>query len=999
MKKILILLFILLISTPVTAKSIVYISSSNVGNCDSLPTIDKYFCNRLISLGYDVKIIWENNVRDNSGDWPSASEDANLIFIGNISNDMINTSRYQSQFCGNISAANKPIFSVLNSNYKKADLRGCAFDILPISYSTDNNTCYGTITGVFYVIKEGYLTYDYKINDDITLYSQNLPVYIHGEHDSNVGWVSVNCQPQGSSSGKYSILNTSDKGVFFGLTNPQYFTPEAWKLFDKSIYYILDDWRWDYKIKAIPNFTNEILSSKNVPLYIFLNITRSGFLIENETIKVNISNSTHSFNYSIQAKNLKNFTLNFNTSDIYSVNLTGEGGSYVFQIKVGSLNILFSEQETKSYTPGKPFNISVFVFNNSNSFLVDEIYYKIYYSNFTEITNGTISEVDNNKYYVNITPEDWGDIFLAVYAKNSTTNDFGINYTKVSRASYETYTTLSTNKNIIVPGEDIEININSQSIISSANLTHIIGPNGNNLILSPIPMTCSGKTCTLSWATSKTYPQGNFIIKAKVNICNSIFDLSNNFTIKAWDIKASLLKTILFKNDTISLSIQAYNVYDNNLKINIKTTIIDPSNKETILEQFTFSGDTEYNITKKVNETWSVGNYKLKIFVNDSEGRNWTQILNFTIYEIGSVYIIPLEWVTVKNDKGIYNQTFFIYNNGTEPITIYSISLLQNLSSFSYYTSQPLPYILNPGKTFNFTLFVNITNIGIYQGNIIVNTSYILFSVPILVEYRKEILESYLEITPITKIITVSDRIEIREFEIKNNADFNAVNITYETDENIKLKDLPEIIGAGETKKVKLEINTSGYSEGTKYHQIKIYSSVGNASISITIKILGNVLSILNEKEEKINLLMQNLTKISNKTAIDEILSIINEIKATINKTKESFQDENFEDTDKYLSQIDSLLTKTDQKYSEALQLEAITAQARANLIYLIAYVVIFIIILITLFKYRKQIKEFINKFIKKEKPKEEEFEEKPKEEPEEEKIFIEPGQYRTEYY
>ena len=109
MKKLLVLIIFIVLLAPVASatKNVTYITSdATASECSDLSSDDKWFCERLENeIGYDVTLVHENQVRDGTSIWKIPASKSDLIFLGDISQTMIDQTKTDSaKFCSNVTA-------------------------------------------------------------------------------------------------------------------------------------------------------------------------------------------------------------------------------------------------------------------------------------------------------------------------------------------------------------------------------------------------------------------------------------------------------------------------------------------------------------------------------------------------------------------------------------------------------------------------------------------------------------------------------------------------------------------------------------------------------------------------------------------------------------------------------------------------------------------------------------------------------------------------------
>jgi len=1000
----LVLVMLMLLAFPAWAKTVAYITSENVQDCTLLTSqADKLLCQRLESLGYKVITVWANNVRDNSSTWRDNYFD--MIFIGNVSYDMINKSLDREIFCGNISAKPAPvIFSTFNDNLNSSDIMGCVFNYT--SYSTGNNTCIGTSEGSFKVNQAGYITYNYSTGDTIQLLLSDVPVYIH----DGSGIITTNCQPSNRPSGDYSILNITNtsgkKVVFFGLPHPNMYNSTAWRIFDRTVLYVMDDWYWNFSFSPVPRFNGINVTDKY--LIVFTNITRSGFPIPNETVNITISNSTYTYSFLSTVQNATRLNISLPGTGTYKVNFSGDGGSAAFDVSVGQLqlsvastNITFGgntiQTPSLTYLPGANLSAKVLVRNGSNPYYVDYVNYTIFNSNGTLVASGQL-DGGNDTFYANIELSEWGpEVYIAFFAKNTTTSQFGAYLNRLSRSSPENLTTLSVSPSSARPGDTVTISIISPSNIT-ANITSIKDSSGFTWI-SNVPMTCDGNNCSFAFSTGANYTNGTYSVIASIVSGNSTFTKNITFDVLAWNIFASTSKLRYKSGDTFSITVKTQDVYNSSLRIAIKLTM---SPNVVSLPDFTLTGDSNITITRPVNESWTQGNYTITISANDSFSRTWTGTLMFTVSPIGNVTVDPEEWNLAVASSGLYTQAFKITNllNDTLSVSSFSASNWITLNT-SNISSDGIP----ANSSAIFTAKANITDEGSYSGNITIITSYDVFIIPVNITYSKEITITGLSIEPSSvTIITVPDRQEKVTVKLTNGGETTASNFTYTSSlKNLTLK-LPSSLSPGSSANIELTYDSSGETVelyDSKSGSVKIDSSLGSVNLGVVVRILGDVEKIKAAKLAVLADLETNASKLQNKSKVAEIKQEIEKLKSSLDNLSDLYSAGNYSEVWDSLDNFSKTVDSIKSEIAGAAAAEAENAKKTADLIWLAAIIIIIVIISIVIFKFRKKI---FARFIKpkpQERPQERQpqREEPRREEKKEEEIFKEPGEYRIEYY
>ncbi|MCD6477314.1 MAG: hypothetical protein J7K26_04135 [Candidatus Aenigmarchaeota archaeon] len=394
------------------AKTIVYVSQFNecyLSDCECLngKGEDYYFCKELEDLGYDIKILSGADAAANNSAWVSAYKDADMIFLGNISQDLFST-----QMCDyinksyNVNTGNISIFAALTNVNKTNNIIGCIFHMLneQITYdSTQENTCSGP-----FVILQGssYITYGYS--GTVSLYDENGAISIY-DTGTTPGFIGVHCEPNGKTIDDYPLLTiyTNETGehkyAFWGLGTPSNFTSLAWNFFDRTVFMMMGDIQEEITGEVItdketykPHDTIEV--SFTTDSYV-TDVEFELFLGENEIASIPFDETkkdgnTWKLNYSIPGNSL---------NGTYSIKVLAKSG-YVEEefektVDIIPYNIFYTLDKT-NYIVGDNIIVNLYIINPYS----DEINYT---ANITIPDIGEIvSDINKTFNYTFIIPED-----------------------------------------------------------------------------------------------------------------------------------------------------------------------------------------------------------------------------------------------------------------------------------------------------------------------------------------------------------------------------------------------------------------------------------------------------------------------------------------------------------------------------------------------------------------------------------------------------------------
>ncbi len=901
-KIILIVFFISILSINIAeAKTIVYVTNSSTDTpCSSLgPADDAAFCNRLnATLGYNVKVINEQFVRDNSPTWNSYASTADMIFLGTLTSLMIDTTANQSVFCGNISSklsTTRTLFAARTSTLynNSSNLLGCAFDpsINMVSFVFSDNQCWnntpppGAIKPLktFRIIKQGFITDGYALNSNIDLYNSTHIVKIHDL--ANEGWLGGECSPLGAGSQAefYPVINTSSKGAFWGLDDASDFTNDAWNFFDKTVFTAINDTGWVIIPQVIPK-----TSTANQNALVIAKITQRGNTISSGTINFTADGLSGALAYDNGFwKNLVNFT----TQKSYTVNVTGYNVTFqgwgTSVLDIGNLSVVIN---SGNYIPYSNYTISSDIFSgvlpqpaNASFRILDSGNYTILYSG-----NLACNGSNCNTTITNIS--DMGNPILEINVSNQTAGKVGGNYKTINKSNTLALTLL-TDATQYKPLDTIKIDLITSASLDNASFT-VIRPDGTLETPAPIPMSFVNST---HWAKNYTLAQvaatGTYTINLTANVGSISNSVNKSVNVTPWNLFADLNRYSFNPTETFNLTIKILNAYSNNLNFSTIVTLTNPNNVATTIYQNFTNGSNIQNVLYTLPSNYLNGLSSLRIFVNDSDGRNASQNLSFIVNF--SAYITP--------------------------------SLFINSSSLSE--------------------------------------------------------------------ITIVDKIFQRTFSLQNIANVNATNISVNVASSligiISVSSSPTFIAPNSNATLVLNIRTQNLSPQVYSGYIYIYSSNGNATISASVEIIGNISQEAEQKLSEVTAFEQQLAELKTKgTNVTELENTLNTVRILLDEATQAF---NSEDYSTAKSKIQSASANID---NVRIQISAFSAPPSADnglLIWISAFIIIIAILAVVIFKFRNKVKSLINRLLRRKKIVEEE---------QVEEVYYQPeSEYRTEYY
>jgi tetratricopeptide (TPR) repeat protein len=264
-------------------------------------------------------------------------------------------------------------------------------------------------------------------------------------------------------------------------------------------------------------------------------------------------------------------------------------------------------------------------------------------------------------------------------------------------------------------------------------------------------------------------------------------------------------------------------------------------------------------------------------------------------------------------------------------------------------------------KNRSYTLYLNFsTNITLLQPSLFVTPSFI-------------------SITTIPK-----DVIE-RTITLENTADINATNIIKEISGIDMDADIPTSLAARQRIESVLRIDPRRLNEGSYTGKINLYSQVGDAEVTVSLEILGDLPSDASNKYAELVTLENNITFLSKMwvNTTDAAL-LLNQAKDTLNESISYYRAGDYETAkaklEESLDMSNKLETEINNLYGKIPD--------NSYIIWYFAFAIVIVITTVTAIKVkgRRKKAKAAKKAVK---------------EPSKEEIFFEPkgGEYRTEYY
>jgi len=687
-----VLIFIIL--TPlVHAKTIVYITNSSTDTpCSSLSLEESFYCNRLSDLDHDIRVINEQHVKENTTAWNSYVDSSDMIFLGEVSLDMVNTSLSQDIFCGNISTKlneNRTLFATFSNTWKNVsdNIEGCAFhpSINLVSWNLDDNRC---SKKTLKVLKEGFITESYSLDDNVDFYSEFYTVKIHNVSDG--GWFSGECTPIGGSIGFYPVINTSSKGVFWGLDNPSNFTTEAWDVFDRTILEVFNETLWSIELIIIPK-----VATVNQDIWVLANVTQFGEPVTDGTVNFTADGVSGILTYedelwvnkAVKLPETKTYLLNM--AAYSDPNLRGTAAE---TISVGDLTVDITSGD---FSPGIEYTIYTDVYLGTDP-QPASVSFRILDLTYSTLLSGDLTCSDNECSSLIGSMPNANSLILEVTASNQSIGKTGGNFKVINRLS------ITTDKEQYRPGDTINIDFFPPENMSEANLT-IIKPDGELETPSPIPM---NQISSIHWSKNYTLgtaaPNGTYTISIKALKENETIESNKTINVLAWKAFVYLNKYSFNIFEILDLSVETTDVYSSDLSFTANVEIINPNGVKVFTTTGSIEGSDIYKTTYTIPEDYVNGISDINIFLTDSDKRNTSLGLNFTFnFTIvpPSLFVTPNIISEVTTEGKILRRDITIENSADINVTNLIINISSGLRNIVNIISKPVSILPKSSDT------------------------------------------------------------------------------------------------------------------------------------------------------------------------------------------------------------------------------------------------------------------------------------------------------------
>jgi hypothetical protein len=792
--------------------NILYVTNSSTDDpCSSLSEIDSIFCERMEYMGYSVNVINEAHARDNSSTWNEYVDECDMIFLGSVSNGMINKSVSQDVFCGNISEkiTEKALFATFdNVRFEDPEIEGCAFypSVGLASFSYSKNNC---SQKNFKIAKEGFVTQGFNVGDVVNFYSDVSVARI--QDFSGNAWITVECIP-GTEIGFYPVVSVVGKKVFWGLVDSKSLTESALRTFDRTVMYTLDDVYWSFETLVIPSIT-----TVNETFWIFANVTKNEKQVEG-TVNFTLDGFSGDLEYSDGLW----FNKNVKLADVrvYSLMLRGYSeygfqGDNVTYLTSGSLVVdIYSGDNFKAENP---YTI------NAKALLNSDLYNAVLYfrlidpSNFEILSSGTLicTQALCDKTIDNMPNRD--SLILEVVAKNEAQGKYGGSFKMLKKRAVSA----STDKSVYKPGELLIVEFFSETPASGVNMT-VIEPDEE--ILASLPM---NKTVYNFWGKNYSLgfslPNGTYKLNIRYKIGEDVSDINLTFDLFTWKSYAFINKQNFYPFEISNITVGVTNSYSSTLQTNVEIDIYGPEEDEEDEPLFSKSGsiegNDEFSTTYTIAENHPEGLSTIVILLTDSHEREQKHYLNFSVNqtELTPMLFISPTTISETTIEGRTIKKTVTIENSAKNIDITNLIIEASLNIEDFVEIRNKPTTLAAGKEAKIEVALNTRGLSVreYSGEINfysqVGTETLYLNLKIIGDIPKNVDEQLAILDEleanVTKVEDVVDISEVLDFignvrEILNNAKDSYMGENYNSAESRyeealgKMNDIEPMISA-----------------------------------------------------------------------------------------------------------------------------------------------------------------------------------------------------------
>jgi hypothetical protein len=296
---------------------------------------------------------------------------------------------------------------------------------------------------------------------------------------------------------------------------------------------------------------------------------------------------------------------------------------------------------------------------------------------------------------------------------------------------------ITINKATYAPGETVIIKLSYPSELGSVQLS-ITDPNGRTDV-SKAPMKNSNGIWLYNYTLKSNSPSGTYSIKinaakvgAVVNATSPIITFTKSFDIKAWRMDAFLDNYHLNSGDVLNLSVVISDRYSDKIAFKVNYSIFGSDNKVAYNYSFSLPSDSKgFQDYYTIPDNFSMGSSRVYVVIKDSDGRNATDSISFSVTKpfSTSINIIDEKMKSEVIYKNVNIENLMEYNIGIDKVEISDD--LENIVSIAQ-----RPYVIEAKGTGIAELKIDTSSLpgGVYSGSVTFISKDVRTVIPVRLE-------------------------------------------------------------------------------------------------------------------------------------------------------------------------------------------------------------------------------------------------------------------------
>lgn len=291
---------------------------------------------------------------------------------------------------------------------------------------------------------------------------------------------------------------------------------------------------------------------------------------------------------------------------------------------------------------------------------------------------------------------------------------------------------LTSDREMYIPGETVMITLTYPEELGkvSINITDAYG----RRILTKAAMEKEGGVWFYNYSIRSSYPSGEYKIRvsasrvgALVEASDPVLEFEDRFSVMAWNFSAYLENYHMTTGDNVNLTVMLEDKYSDKITYYVKYQIIGPSGKAVYNYSFSLPGDSVgFRDSYDIPDNFTLGNSNLYLVIKDSDGRNATANLSFSVTKPLS---IEPEIVEEQLSEDVVYRVITIKNLMEDEISIDSAEISDDLKDFVLINQRP--YLLENSGEAEIKIDARGLEPGTYTGSIAFLVNGVRTSIPI----------------------------------------------------------------------------------------------------------------------------------------------------------------------------------------------------------------------------------------------------------------------------